>query len=129
MTDTARTQVERLRTGLQVLLRVTAGGPAVVIFEDLHWADSESIALFERIADLEGDRLLVGTYRPAEVMRRNPVAGLLDRLERRHSVDHVRLERLALARVRLPHRDRRQAAAVPGRGRAARPHRRQPLLP
>jgi DNA-binding CsgD family transcriptional regulator/tetratricopeptide (TPR) repeat protein len=97
MTDTARTQVERLRTGLQVLLRVTAGGPAVVIFEDLHWADSESIALFERIADLEGDRLLVGTYRPAEVMRRNPVAGLLDRLERRHSVDHVRLERLGLA--------------------------------
>ena len=69
----------------------------MVIFEDLHWADSESIALFERIADLEGDRLLVGTYRPAEVMRRNPIAGLLDRLERRHSVYHVRLERLDLA--------------------------------
>ena len=97
LTDSSRTQVERLRTGLQVLLRVTVGGPAVVIFEDLHWADSESIALFERIADLEGNRLLVGTYRPAEVMRRNPIAGLLDRLERRHSVYHVRLERLGLA--------------------------------
>jgi DNA-binding CsgD family transcriptional regulator len=97
LTDSSRTQVERLRTGLQVLLRVTAGGAAVVVFEDLHWADSESIALFERIADLEGNRLLVGTYRPAEVIRRNPIAGLLDRLERRHSVFHVRLERLGLA--------------------------------
>jgi DNA-binding CsgD family transcriptional regulator len=97
LADSSRTQVERLRTGLRVLLRLTAGGPAVVIFEDLHWADSESIALFERIADLEGQRLLVGTYRPAEVIRRNPIAGLLDNMERRHTVYHVRLERLDLA--------------------------------
>ena len=97
LTDTNRTQVERLRTGLQILQAVAAGRPAVVIFEDLHWADSESVALFERIADLEGDRLVLGTYRPDEVMRRNPIAGLLDRLERRHAVYHVRLERLALA--------------------------------
>jgi DNA-binding NarL/FixJ family response regulator len=97
LTDSSRTQVERLRAGLRILLQVTSASPAVVVFEDLHWADSESIALFERIADLEGDRLLIGTYRPAEVMRRNPIAGLLDRLERRHSVYHVRLERLGLA--------------------------------
>jgi DNA-binding CsgD family transcriptional regulator/tetratricopeptide (TPR) repeat protein len=97
LTDSSRTQVERLRTGLRILLQVTSDRPAVVVFEDLHWADSESIALFERIADLEGERLLVGTYRPAEVIRRNPLAGLLDRLERRHAVYHVRLERLGLA--------------------------------
>jgi DNA-binding CsgD family transcriptional regulator/tetratricopeptide (TPR) repeat protein len=97
LTDSSRTQVERLRIGLRVLLRVTEGGPAVVVFEDLHWADSESIALFERIADLEGQRLLIGTYRPAEVIRRNPIAGLLDNMERRHTVYHVRLERLDLA--------------------------------
>jgi len=97
LTDSSRTQVERLRTGLQILLRLTAASPAVVVFEDLHWADSESIALFERIADLEGNRLLLGTYRPAEVSRRNPIAGMLDRLERRHTVFHVRLERLGLS--------------------------------
>jgi len=96
LTDSSRTQVERLRTGLQILA-ATATGPTVIIFEDLHWADSESIALFERIPELEGDRLLVGTYRPAEVVRRNPVAGLLDRLEHRYAVYHVRLERLDLA--------------------------------
>jgi DNA-binding CsgD family transcriptional regulator len=97
LTDTSLTQVERLRAGLQILLRVTSPGATVIVFEDLHWADSESIALFERIADMEGDRLLVGTYRPAEVMRRNPIAGLLDRLERRHAIYHVRLDRLGLA--------------------------------
>src|SRR5262249_30385691 len=97
LNDAHRTQVERLHAGLRILRGLTARGPAIVVFEDLHWADSESIALFERIADLDGDRLLLGTYRPAEVMRRNPIAGLLDRLERRYSVYHVRLERLGLA--------------------------------
>src|SRR3954447_26911534 len=97
LTDAARTQVERLRAGLQILHRLTLPGPSLIVFEDLHWADSESIALFERIADLQGDRVLLGTYRPAEVMRRNPVAALLDGLERRHDVYHVRLERLGLA--------------------------------
>jgi DNA-binding CsgD family transcriptional regulator len=99
LAETSRTQVERLRIGLQILLEVTSAGPAVVVFEDLHWADSESIALFERIADLDGDRLLLGTYRPAEVSRRNPIAGLLDRLERRYSLYHARLERLDLAQT------------------------------
>jgi DNA-binding CsgD family transcriptional regulator len=97
LTDSSRTQVERLRTGLRILLRLTDSGPAVVVFEDLHWADSESIALFERIGDLEGQRLLIGTYRPAEVIRRNPIAGFLDNMERRHVVYHIRLERLGLA--------------------------------
>ncbi len=96
LNDSSRTQVERLRAGLRILLALTSSGPAIVVFEDLHWADSESVALFERIADLEGDRLLLGTYRPAEVMRRNPIAGLLDRLERRYTVYHIRLERLGL---------------------------------
>jgi DNA-binding CsgD family transcriptional regulator len=97
LVDSSRSLVERLRAGLQILVRLTAGGPAVVIFEDLHWADSESIALFERFAELDGDRLLLGTYRPEEVMRRNPIAGMLDRLERRHEVFHVRLDRLGPA--------------------------------
>src|SRR5262245_41216637 len=41
LTDSSRTQVERLRTGLQLLLRLTGSDGAVIIFEDLHWADSE----------------------------------------------------------------------------------------
>jgi DNA-binding NarL/FixJ family response regulator len=91
--DPANGPVERLRAGLDC---VRAVDPAVVVFEDLHWADSESVALFERLGDLPGDRVLLGTYRPGEVNRRNPAADLLSRLERRYAVTHIRLERLGL---------------------------------
>ncbi|SDS68931.1 regulatory protein, luxR family [Actinoplanes derwentensis] len=94
LTDARRSPVERLHTGLSLLADLTGDAPAVIVFEDLHWADSESAALFERIADQRGPRLLIGTYRPEEVTRRQPVAGLLARMERRHAVSHVRLDRL-----------------------------------
>ncbi|MEV0900019.1 AAA family ATPase [Actinoplanes sp. NPDC049802] len=94
LTDPRRSPVERLHAGLAVLDRLIGDAPAVVVFEDLHWADSESAALFERIADQRGPRLVIGTYRPDEVTVRQPVAGLLARMERRHAVTYVRLDRL-----------------------------------
>jgi DNA-binding NarL/FixJ family response regulator len=94
LTDPQRSPFERLHIGLAVLADLIGDSPAVIVFEDLHWADSESAALFERIADQRGPRLLIGTYRPDEVTRRQPVAGLLARMERRHAVVHVRLDRL-----------------------------------
>src|SRR2546429_394513 len=94
LTDPGRSAVERMHAGLALVARLIRGRPAVVVFEDLHWADSESAALFERIAELPGPRLLVGTYRPEEVTSRPPVAALLARLERRHQVVTLRLERL-----------------------------------
>jgi DNA-binding CsgD family transcriptional regulator len=97
LTDPTRGTVERLRAALDIVAALTAPPPAVVVFEDLHWADPESVALFERIPDLPGRRLLIGTYRPDEVTRRNPVADLLTRLERRYTVTHLRLDRLSQA--------------------------------
>jgi len=91
LTDPGRSAVERMHAGLALVAKLIGGRPAVVVFEDLHWADSESAALFERIAELPGHRLLVGTYRPEEVTSRQPVAALLARLERRHEVTHLRL--------------------------------------
>ncbi|WP_239170339.1 helix-turn-helix transcriptional regulator [Actinoplanes xinjiangensis] len=99
LSDAERSPVERLHTGLAILADLIGGSPAVIVFEDLHWADSESAALFERIADQPGPRLLIGTYRPDEVTRRQPVAGLLAQLERRHAVTHVRLDRLSPAQT------------------------------
>jgi len=99
LTDPRRSPVERLHTGLTILADLVGDSPAVIVFEDLHWADSESAALFERIADQRGPRLLIGTYRPDEVTRRQPVAGLLARTERRHAVTHVRLDRLTPAQT------------------------------
>lgn len=97
LSDADLSPVERLHAGLRLVADLTAGRPAVIVFEDLHWADSESAALFERIADMPGQRLLVGTYRPEEVTRRHPVSALLARMDRRHEVTHLRLERLSPA--------------------------------
>ena len=96
VTDVNRGMVERLQAGLEIIRVLTTPGPSIAVFEDLHWADSESVALFERMADLSGGRLLIGTYRPDEVTRRHPLAELLPRLERRHTVVHLRLDRLSL---------------------------------
>ncbi|HLK42645.1 MAG TPA: AAA family ATPase, partial [Thermoleophilia bacterium] len=94
LTDPARSPVERLHTGLDLVAQRIGGAPAVIVFDDLHWADSESAALFERIADWIGPGLIIGTYRPDEVTSRHPLAALLARLERRYEVSHLRLERL-----------------------------------
>jgi DNA-binding CsgD family transcriptional regulator len=97
LTDPARSPVERLHTGLSIVARLVGDRPSVIVFEDLHWADSESAALFERLAEQGGPRLLIGTYRPDEVTSRHPVAALLASMERRHELTHIRLERLNLA--------------------------------
>ena len=97
LTEPARSPVERLHAGLTLVNAQVGDRASVIVFEDLHWADSESATLFERIADQPGRRLLIGTYRPDEVTRRHPLAAMLGRLERRHSVTHVELERLAEA--------------------------------
>src|SRR6266545_2695715 len=72
LSDAGRSAVERLHAGVALVARLIGQRPAVVVFEDLHWADSESSALFERVAELPGPRLLVGTYRPEEVTSRQP---------------------------------------------------------
>ena len=72
----------------------------MVIFDDLHWADSQSVALFDRLSELgSGPTLLVGTYRPEALSRRNPLADLLPRLERRRAVTHLHLDRLTTSEV------------------------------
>ncbi|NUT36302.1 MAG: AAA family ATPase, partial [Hamadaea sp.] len=97
LVDPGRSPVERLHAGLSIVSRLVGDAPSVLVFEDLHWADSESAALFERLADRPGPHLLIGTYRPDEVTSRHPVSALLERMERRHAVTHLRLERLTTA--------------------------------
>lgn len=106
LTDGGRSRVERLHVALDIVARVVGDAPAVIVFEDLHWVDSESAALFERLADqvgpfggpgAPGPYLLIGTYRPDEVTSRHPLAGLLARVERRLDTIHLRLERLSQA--------------------------------
>jgi DNA-binding CsgD family transcriptional regulator/tetratricopeptide (TPR) repeat protein len=77
------------------LLRRTDDTRAIVVFEDLHWADAESVLLFERFAMAERpDALLIGTFRHDELRRRQPAGEMFERLERRHAVQRISLTRL-----------------------------------
>ncbi len=77
------------------LLSRLGSGRWLVMFEDLHWADSESVAVFELLAASPlPDLTLVATYRPDELTRQLPGGEMLVRLERRHHVHQVHLERL-----------------------------------
>ena len=73
---------------------------ALVVFEDLHWADAESVAVFEALATSPlPATLVVATCRQEELTLRLPAGEMLERLERRHFVHHVHLERLGRAEV------------------------------
>ncbi|HUB68946.1 MAG TPA: AAA family ATPase [Acidimicrobiales bacterium] len=50
----------------EVVCRMVANGPTVLVFEDLHWADPTSLRLTERLASIvpEGPLLLLLTRRP-----------------------------------------------------------------
>ncbi|MEZ5217576.1 MAG: LuxR C-terminal-related transcriptional regulator [Ilumatobacteraceae bacterium] len=77
------------------VLDLVGRGPAVVVFDDLHWADTDSVEVFERLAQLRPSSvLLIGTYRTEELSQRVPAGGMLARLERRHDVAKIRLDRL-----------------------------------
>jgi DNA-binding CsgD family transcriptional regulator len=94
--DRSRPLEERVLQGLALVQHAAVNGRAVIVFEDLHWADSESISLFERLAEPDcGPLVLIGTYRPDSVTRRHPVSTLIPSLERRHTVTHLRLDRLS----------------------------------
>jgi DNA-binding CsgD family transcriptional regulator len=94
LTDPRRPSADRAQSAVELVESLIGAGPAVLVFEDLHWADAESTALLEQLADRSGQRLLIGTYRPAEVTRRQPVDALLARLDRRYAVTHLWLDRL-----------------------------------
>jgi len=99
-TDAARPVEDRIRASVDLVRRHVAEGCRLVVLDDLHWADAESIAVLERLAEPPtGPVLLVGTFRPGELSRRHPLAEALPRLERRHGVTRLHLERLSTAEV------------------------------
>jgi len=91
---------EELLGAAVALVRELAEPGTLLVFEDLHWADAESTALFGRLAaQRDLPLLLVGTFRPEGVTRRHPLVDLLEELERRRVVATIALERLDRAGV------------------------------
>lgn len=82
------------------LVHYLAPPPAVVVFEDLHEADPESIRLFGKLAltaDLSA--ALVGTYRPEELSPGQALAMAVADLVRRRSLTHLTLGPLTRSSV------------------------------
>ena len=98
--DAVPEATDRLAAVVQAYLDRVGEGPALVIFEDLHWADAESLGVFERLASgSPAGTLLVGSYRSEELSRMLPAADLLVRLDRRRTVHHLWLDRLTQPEV------------------------------
>jgi len=71
--DPSRSAEERVGAGVALVRQLTDGHTGLVVFEDLHWADSESLATFELLAEPEsGPLVVVGTYRPDGLSRATP---------------------------------------------------------
>ncbi len=83
------------------LLRELAREPAVVVFEDVHWADEATLDLLRllsrRIASVGA--MIVATYRDDELDRTHPLRITLGELARRDSTDRLRLVPLSVAAV------------------------------
>jgi DNA-binding CsgD family transcriptional regulator len=83
-----------------VVAAAVARGPAVLVIEDLHWVDTASANLIDRIAQQPWPNLvIIATYRSDDLCRGQPGGELVLRLERRHSVEQVRLDRLDRSEV------------------------------
>jgi len=80
---------------LGVLERLAAESPAVLVVEDLHWADPSTRALLTFLVRnlRQGRLLLVLTYRTDELHRRHPLRPFLAELDRSWWVERLKLER------------------------------------
>jgi predicted ATPase len=74
-----------------VLRAIAARHPLLLVLEDLHWIDLASSGLLFHLTRIIGESriLLVGTYRPDEVMvaagrEANPLAGMVAEFKRQH---------------------------------------------
>lgn len=93
---------DRTETWVEALVERLSGRRGLVVIEDLHWADGQSVAVIDQLSRAPlSQLLLVGTYRPEDLSRRLPGGELLSRLERRQLVERIRLEPLTRSEVGL----------------------------
>jgi class 3 adenylate cyclase len=81
----------------QLLHRLAGSSGAVLLLEDLHWADADTLRLLTYLVR-ESDDLgvwIVGTYRGDEVHRRHPLAPVLAELARERKYDELTLNPLS----------------------------------
>lgn len=87
-------QEELARAGAAFVQHLLEPGPAVAVWEDLHWADRESLEVIERLARTDISALVLLSFRPEEFQRGHALGELLGELERQRPVSQIPLERL-----------------------------------
>ena len=73
--------------------------PQLIIIEDLHWADVESLQIFERVVSSPSHPTLVITYRPEDLTAAHPAVELLGVVDGRSTPVHFHLEPFGLDQV------------------------------
>jgi predicted ATPase len=88
--------VERLRLA-EVLARMLDALPAraVVILDDMHWADHESLEVFGHVARLSPHSLIVIIFRGAGLELGHPLAQRLADVQRQRSCEYMPLDSLS----------------------------------
>jgi DNA-binding NarL/FixJ family response regulator len=78
---------------LRFLDRLSAHAPAVLILEDLHWADHSTLDLLRFLSAMMGRErvLLIATYRSDELHPGHPLRTMLAELDRSRRVEHLQL--------------------------------------
>jgi class 3 adenylate cyclase/tetratricopeptide (TPR) repeat protein len=78
------------------LQALAAARPVALLLDDLHWADSASLALVQHLArHTRADRVLVlGTYRDVEINRQHPLEAALRDLMREQVLERLAVRRL-----------------------------------
>lgn len=79
-----------------LLARAASDTPVLVVLEDLHWADRESLQLLRHVAAsaLDVPLLVLGTFRDSDVAGDDPMSALLAALHRVQGVERVALHGL-----------------------------------
>jgi len=97
------TRERMLRELAEALEVITAERPLVLILEDLHWSDVSSLDWLASVARRQerARLLIVGTYRPIEVLTRDhPLKGVKQELQLHGQCEELALDFLSEAAVR-----------------------------
>lgn len=75
---------------------VAPAEPLLIVFDDLHWADADTLAVLRHLLADESDAamLLVGTYRDTDLDRTHPLGAMLADLRRAGNADRIVLRGL-----------------------------------
>lgn len=80
----------------ELLDRLAGNGPAVLVLEDVHWADGSTLDLVRFLGQVGmPGRLVLLTYRSDEMRRRHPLRPILAELSRAREVSRIELAPLS----------------------------------